>query len=271
LSSQLFSDKHVLITGASSGIGQALARQFAKARSRVTLVARRAGRLAALADELQADGAACAMVADDLVEPAAAERVLAEARGAFGPIDVLVNNAGIGDYGPFAEKNLDDLERVVRLNVLALMRLTHLALPDMLSSRAGHILNVASTAAFQPTPHIAVYGASKAFVLSFSMSLWDELRKTGVRVTCVCPGPVKTEFFDRGGYEARKIDWVRLGFEPNRLAELIMARIAAGRCLYVPGILNKIGTFAQRLAPLPLVTRISGRILRPGKSESQRP
>ncbi len=262
----MFRDKHVLITGASSGIGAALARQFAKAGARIALVARREERLAALADELKAIGAAAVMVIPaDLVEEDAAGRVLAEARGAFGPVDVLVNNAGVGEYGLFAGKDLADLERMTRLNVLAVLRLTHLALPDMITRRAGQILNIASTAAFQPTPHMAAYGATKAFVLSLSMGLWEELRKTGIGVTCVCPGPVRTEFFDRGGFGARQTDWARIGFDADQLAELAMERLGAKQALYIPGMLNKVTTFIERFFPLAIVTRITGKILGPGK------
>ena len=261
----MFRDKHILITGASSGIGAALARQFAKAGARVSIVARRVDRLTTLADQLKAEGAAAiTVIRADLVETDAVEHVLAETRRAFGPVDVLVNNAGVGEYGGFAGQNLDDLDRLTRLNVLAVLRLTHQALADMVPRRAGHILNIASTAAFQPTPHMAVYGASKAFVLSFSMALWEELRKSGIGVTCICPGPVKTEFFDRGGFDARQADWVRLGFDADRLAELAMRKLTARRPVYIPGILNKIGAFGRHTASLPLVTRISGKILGPG-------
>jgi hypothetical protein len=116
----------------------------------------------------------------------------------------LVNNAGAGEYGKFATQELAALERMMSLNMNAVVRLTHAVLPGMIERRRGRILNIASTAAFQPTPFMAVYGATKAFIRSWSLALWWELRSKGVHVTCVCPGPVRTEFFDRGGYERRK-------------------------------------------------------------------
>ncbi len=257
----MFRDKHVVVTGASSGIGQSLARQFAQAGARVSLVARRTDKLTGLADELKAATGRAAVITADLVEPGACERVPTDARAVFGPIDVLVNNAGVGEYGLFPGQQLADLEHLVQLNVLAVLRLTHRILPEMIERRTGHVINIASTAAFQPTPYMAVYGASKAFVLNFSMALWSELRKTGLRVTCVCPGPVRTGFFDRGGYHTRKVDWVRLGFDSDDFARLTMKYLRRGRSVCVPGILNKISAFSRHLAPLPLVTRISGKIL----------
>jgi len=257
----MFRDKHVVVTGASSGIGRSFARQFAQAGARVSLVARRTEKLAALADELKTNASQTAVITADLVASGACERVLADARAAFGPIDVLVSNAGVGEYGLFPGQQLADLEHLVHLNVLAVLRLTHQVLPEMLERRTGHLINIASTAAFQPTPYMAVYGASKAFVLNFSMALWNELRKTGLRVTCVCPGPVRTGFFDRGGYHTRKVDWVRLGFDSDDFARVTMKYLKQGRSVCVPGLLNKLGAFSRHLAPLPLVTRISGKIL----------
>lgn len=260
----MFRDKTILVTGASSGIGHALARRFAAAGGRLVLVARRADRLNELARRLETAGARAIPIPADLTEPDACERVVAEAREAAGRIDVLVNNAGVGEYGRFDGQDFDALDRMMRLNMHALVRLTHGVLPDMIGRRVGHILNIASTAAYQPTPYMAVYGATKAFVLSFSMAVWHEVRRRGVRVTCVCPGPVMTEFFDRGGYETRKTDFSRGAHRAEQIADAAFAAVSAGRAVFVPGWRNKLGAVLQRLAPLRTTTRVTGKILGPG-------
>ncbi|MBN2562629.1 MAG: SDR family oxidoreductase [Phycisphaerae bacterium] len=259
----MFRDKTVLITGASSGIGRALARRFARAGARLVLVARRSDRLEALAKEAKADGGEAFIVVADLVEPGACERVVSEAKRTAGCVDVLINNAGAGEYGRFVEQDLESLDTMMRLNMTALVRLTHLVLPEMVERRTGHVVNIASTAAFQPTPYMSVYGATKAFVLSLSMSVWEEVRRRGVRVTCIAPGPVKTEFFDRGGYESRKATFTLTALDADWLADAAYKKLIQGVPTYVPGLTNKLGALLQRFVPLRVVTRFSGRLLRP--------
>ncbi|MCB9858204.1 MAG: SDR family oxidoreductase [Phycisphaerales bacterium] len=259
-----FRDQRIIVTGASSGIGAALARGFAAAGGHVALVARRRERLAVLASELSGGPGKGVVVEADLTEADSAGRVVAEAEaGLGGRIDVLVNNAGIGDYGAFPGTSLADIERMMTLNMNAVVRLTHAVLPGMIQRRRGHILSIASTAAFQPTPHMAVYGATKAFVLSFSMGIWAEVRKKGVGVTCVCPGPVETEFFDRGGFESRKGDFSRVAMSPERVAAEAIWALRGRRTVYVPGWKNKVGAVMQRFAPMRTVTRITGKVLGP--------
>ncbi len=259
----MFRDKTVLLTGASSGIGAALARQLAGEGARLILVARRADRLDDLARELKGQGAEVTNIVADLTEPDACERVIAEARGATGPIDILINNAGVGQYGRFVEQDLGVLERMMTLNMTALVRLTRFVLPDMVSRQSGQVVNVASVAGHLPTPFMTVYGASKAFVLSFSLGLWAEVRKKGVGVTCICPGPVKTEFFDRGGFEARRSDFTGGSLDPDRLAAAVCAKLEGKAVVYVPGLLNRLMVFMRRLTPATTLARISGRVLRP--------
>jgi len=262
----MFNDKSILITGASSGIGAALARRFAREGAGLILVARRADRLTALAEEL-GDRAGCVhTIAVDLVDDGAAARVVADAIGAMGRIDILVNNAGVGEYGEFKSQDAAANERMIRLNTTAVVRMTHAVLPEMLRRGAGRILNIASTAAFQPTPYMAVYGATKAFVRNFSLALWWELRHTGVQVTCVCPGPVKTEFFDRGGYEGRREDFTRLAADADWIAERAYRALAKGRAICVPGFVNWLGTNLPRFGSDKLVTRISSHILGPART-----
>ena len=261
----MFKNKTVLITGASSGIGAALARRFSRENAKLILVARRADRLAELADELRMGGFSgqTAVIVADLTEEGACERVYADAGLAAGHVDVLVNNAGVGEYGDVAHKDLTALELMMRLNMNALLRLTHLVLPEMIERRGGWIMNVASTAAFQPTPHMAVYGATKSFVFSLSMSLRQELRKKGIVVTCLCPGPVNTGFFDRGGYEIRSDKFTRMAAEADWVADKACRALARGKAFCVPGLLNRLSIFLQRFSTVEFTTKVAARILGP--------
>jgi uncharacterized protein len=260
----LFRNQRVIVTGASSGIGAALTRQLAAAGGRVAAVARRRDRLEALAREMANAPGEVVPIAADLTEPNAAQRVKSEAEAHLGgPVEILINNAGFGVYGQFASNDLAYVEKMMALNMNAVVRLTHAVLPAMLERKRGHILSIASTAAFQPTPYMAVYGATKSFVLSFSMALWLETRKCGVGVTCVCPGPVATEFFDRGGYESRKGDFSKVAMSADRVALEAIRAMAGRRSVYVPGWKNKIGAIMQRFAPLRTVTRLTGKLLGP--------
>lgn len=261
--SENFRNKVVLVTGASAGIGASLARRFAREGSKVVLVARRAERLAELAEELRLLTKSVHAVRADLNDLQAVPQILHEAHQQAGPIDVLVNNAGVGEYGKFATQGIDGLMAMIQLNVGALTRLTHAVLPEMIERRSGAILNVASTAAFQPTPYMAVYGATKSFVLSLSMSLWRELAGTGVSVTCLCPGPVRTEFFDRGGYESRRVDYLKHAAEPDWVADQAFRALSHRRPLIVAGLVNRLGAFLTRFAPIKTVTRVSERLLGP--------
>ena len=257
----MFGGKRVLITGASSGIGAALARRFAEDGAALWLVARRADRLGALADELRAarPGMEVQSHPADLCDESACDRLIET----VGEVDVLVNSAGVGEYGEFASHNFDALQSMMRLNMHALVRLTRGLLPGMLERRSGWVLNIASLAGFQPTPYMAVYGATKSFVLDFSMALWEEVRKSGIHVACVCPGPVATEFFDRGGYEERRADFTKKAADPARIAEVAYRALVRRKPVVIPGASNKLAAFLQRFAPLKLVTRVSARLLAP--------
>ena len=192
-----------LITGASSGIGEEFARRYAAQKKDLVLVARNQDKLNKLAEEFTSQhGIRVTVFALDLSEPDAAERLWEETNRAELEIDVLVNNAGFGTHGDVADDNPDRLEQEVRLNCLTLTGLTARYLPAMRERKTGTIINIASTAAFQPLPHMAVYGATKAFVLSFTEALWAETRKDGIRVLAVCPGPTDTSFFEIAGESA---------------------------------------------------------------------
>src|SRR5271156_1552208 len=195
-----------LITGASFGIGSEFARIFAREGYNLVLVARSADKLRQLASELEkAHGTRSLILAADLTEPGASAYVLDQTTRADIQVDVLVNNAGFGQYGLFVEKDLEECLPQIQLNVTTLTHLTRLYLPAMVGRQSGRILNVASTAAFQPGPLMAVYFATKAYVLYLSEALSNELQETGVTVTCLCPGPTATEFQERA-----KIAGIRL-------------------------------------------------------------
>ncbi len=252
--------RRALVTGASSGIGEVFARRLAAESYDLVLVARRADRLRALADELSGRHATTVetLVADLETEAgcASVERVLAE-----GAVDLLVNNAGFGTYGEFVRLPLDRELAEVKLNVVAVVRLTHAALGPMVGRGRGAVINVASTAAFQPIPYNATYAATKAFVLSFSEAVHEEVKGAGVTVCAVCPGPVRTEFVEQAGIDVAGVPdlaWVDAG----EVVSLAIEAARAGRPVEVPGTLNKLTAAASRLAPRSVVRRIAGSIFK---------
>ncbi len=250
-----------LITGASSGIGLELASLAARARHDLVLVARNRERLESIARGLGEEfGVRVTVVPEDLSRPAAPGEIAREVSERGIAVDVLVNNAGLGTYGFFAETPLDREIETISVNVTALTVLTKLFLPSMLERRRGRILNVASTAAFQPGPLMAVYYASKAYVLSFSEALASETAGTGVTVTALCPGPTPTEFQRRAGVPAAPTLPGPFAKSAAEVARSGWAGMMAGRRIVVPGFANRALIQAQRLAPRRLVTDISRRL-----------
>lgn len=246
-----------LVTGASSGIGLELARQLAEGGHDLVLVARGEARLRELADELRgAHGATSHVVALDLADPSAA-RALAERLERDGlAVDVLVNNAGFASFGPFVQAELDNELRMIQVNVAALTALTHRVLPGMVARGRGRVLNVASTAAFQPGPLMAVYYATKAFVLSLSEALAEELAGTGVSVTALCPGPTESGFQSRAKMEESKlVKGKRLMGSPE-VARAGLAALWRGQRVVIPGVQNKVMAQSVRFLPRVAVTRI---------------
>ena len=242
-----------LITGASAGLGVDFARQLAGRGERLVLVARREDRLDALGAEL---GNARAL-AIDLSEPGAAGRLMADLAAHDETVACLVNNAGFGLAGRFAELDGPRQRAMIDLNCGTLTELAHAVLPGMIERKVGAILNVASTAAFQPGPGMAVYFATKAYVLSFSEALHEEVRRHGVTVTALCPGPTATEFGDVAGWGgSAMID--RLSATS---ADVVRAGIAAmdkHRAIVVPGLVNKASAQGHRLLPRWLLRKITG-------------
>jgi short-subunit dehydrogenase len=190
-----------LITGASGGIGATFARELAKRKYNIFLVARSKEKLQKLAQQLQDQHKIQTdILVQDLSVPGAAANVFQATSDRGFAIDILINNAGFGDYGGFSDRSLERQTQMVQLNVMALMELTHFYLPHMRQQRSGSIINLSSIAGFQPIPYMSVYAATKSFVLSFSESLWAENRDYGVYVQALCPGPTKTNFFRRAEF-----------------------------------------------------------------------
>lgn len=242
-----------LITGASAGIGAELARVFAAHDYDLVLVARRRDALEALAGALEGKhGITATVIVDDLGDPEAPERIFAAARDARIDIDVLVNNAGFGLGGEFSETPIEREMAMVQVNITSLMQLTKLFVAPMLRGRAGHVLNVASTAAFFPGPLQSVYYASKAFVLSFSQAIAEELAQSGVTVTCLCPGPTETEFAQVAGMKSVKLPNLDVA-DARDVAEFGYRAMLAGWRVAVPGARNKLLVQAQRFVPRRLV------------------
>jgi short-subunit dehydrogenase len=245
-----------LITGASTGIGYELARLLARDKYRLVLVSRNRARLEQRAKELHQLGSPdVRIIARDLAELEAPDEIFAETERAGLRIDVLVNNAGFGVRGPFAKTNLDDELEMMQLNVVALVHLTKLYLPQMLARKSGRILQVASTAGFQPGPFMAVYYATKAFVLSFSEAIYEELRGTGVTVTCLCPGATETEFADRAGMRSSKLFQMRV-MDARSVATQGYRGMLAGKPLVITGARNWLVAQSVRFSPRWLVRKI---------------
>jgi short-subunit dehydrogenase len=251
-----------LVTGASSGIGAAIATEIASRGYSLVLVARREERLRSLATELSSEhGADAEIITADLAQEDERERLESEVRGRGRTVEVLVNNAGFGHQADFSRSPRERMVEMVRVNVEAVVDLTSRFLGPMVERRRGSVINVASTAAFQPMPGSAVYGASKSFVLSFSEAVRTELRGTGVTVTAVCPGPVKTEFTEVagvGGVEERTPGAVWMSAE--EIARQAVDGARNDKRVVVPGVLNRAtalaGQHSPRAVALPLISRI---------------
>jgi short-subunit dehydrogenase len=237
-----------VITGASAGIGAELARVFARHGHSLVLVARREQRLRELAAEIAASGQAEPLVLPlDLTQPDAADRLAAALAARALEPEYVVNNAGFGLVGRATVLDRGEQLAMIDLNVRALTDLS-LTFVEALARRRGGILNVASVAGFLPGPQSAVYYASKAYVLSLSEALHDELKGRGVRVTCVCPGPVATEFQARAGLPDDEAAWP-VAVRAARVAELGYRGLMAGRRLVIPGVINRVVAFMPRVAP----------------------
>jgi uncharacterized protein len=251
--------QRALVTGASGGIGLELARVLAREGCHLVISARTHSALETVARDLSSSyNVAVHVVAADLATPDGARALMKEVASAGLDIDLLVNNAGFGLFGAFATTPLEDEQRMIDLNISALVTLTKLCLPGMLARRLGRVLNVASTAAFLPGPNMAVYYASKAFVLSFSEAIADELRESGVTVTVLCPGPTATGFQDAARMqESRLVQGAMMS--AAEVAEAGYRGLIAGRRVVIPGATNRMVPWLVRLTPRRLTTILSRR------------
>lgn len=263
-----------LVTGASSGIGVAIARELAAKGHALILVARREERLRSLATELaDQHGVSTEVIACDLSDPAERDRLVEQVNRGGRVVEVLVNNAGFGSRGRFVSNDPDRMVGMVRLNVEAVVELTSRFLGGMVERGRGSIINISSTSAFQPLPGAAVYAASKSFVLSFSEAIRTELRGTGVGVTAVCPGPVKTEFTDAAGMSGIEDSTPdAIWMSPEEIGVAAVDGAVADKRVVVPGALNRVGSLLGQHAPrgigLPIFARIWGSASSRGSSES---
>jgi short-subunit dehydrogenase len=248
-----------LVTGASSGIGAQLARELARDGHDLILCARRLERMQALADEFKLMGATCTVIAADLGKSGAAASLVREIEARGLTVDVLINAAGLGAQGRFHRSDPQRVGEMLQVNVMALTELTRLLLPSMVRRRRGHVMLLASTAAFQPGPNMAVYCASKAYVLSFGEAIAYEVRNTGVGVTTLCPGATETEFAEVASvansalFKGRMIPVMSAG----EVARIGYRGLKSRRFVVITGLLNRIMAISSRLSPTPLTLRIA--------------
>lgn len=253
--------KATLITGASGGIGEAFARRLAEEKHNLVLVARSEEKLHQICDELMLKhGIIAHYIALDLTEFEADKKLFAETEKHGFEIEWLINNAGFGSMGEFAELDLERELQMIDLNISALVALTHRYLPKMRERKSGVIINVSSTASFQAIPFMATYAATKAFVTSFSEAVAEENRPFNITVTALCPGPTDTNFFA----EANAIPFSAKGMQTSEaVVETGLKAVRAKKSLVVSGISNYIGSVLGTIAPDWLVTRTIGNVLRP--------
>jgi len=249
-----------LNTGASSGIGEAFARKLAARRQNLLLVARSEDKLITLCNELgRSQRIRAQFVAMDLTAPDAPARLFEETRKRELEVDFLINNAGFGSLGDFAKLDLEAELRMIDLNVRALTEMTHRFLQPMRERKAGAIINVASTAGFQPVPFMAVYAATKAFVLSFSEAQWEENRPYGIKVMALCPGVTDTNFFEASHMQRPP---VRTSQTAEQVVDAALRAIKRGKSSVISGWTNFMMVETERLVPRRLVLRAAGAVLR---------
>lgn len=261
-----------LVTGASSGIGVELAREFAKAGHDLILTARDGGALVAVANQISAEtGATATVIACDLAAFDGPDKLASEVAAKGLGVEVLVNNAGFGDAAAFAGSDRRKQLGMVDLNVRALVELTHIYWPGILAAgKRGGLLNVASTSAFQPGPMMAIYFASKAFVLSFTEALWEEARGTGARVSCLCPGPTESAFRARAGTDRTRLADMGKPMTAAEVAQEAYAAFAANKRVAVTGARNKAMAALAPLMPRELVLKSVRAMMAPRSAQPER-
>jgi short-subunit dehydrogenase len=255
--------KWALVTGASAGIGRALAEQLAAGGANLVLTARRRERLEELAATLRAaHSIKIEVLATDLVQPNAPTEIRAFTQARNFEIELLINNAGFGSYGPLHESDRARQLEMIQVNCSAVVHLTRLYLPEMIARGHGDILIVASIAAFQAVPYISTYAATKAFDLLFAEGIAEEVRRYGVHVCALCPGSTTTEFREVAGQPERTF---RGAETAEKVARVGLRALAQGKSSVISGLKNKLSVEGQRLAPRSLVTRVAAGMFDPGK------
>jgi uncharacterized protein len=248
---QDFKGKWALVTGGSSGIGVAMARELAGHGAKLILTARRKERLESVAAELTALGAEVRILTADLNDPAAPQQIYDATEGAGLPVEILINNAGLGQFGQFFSNPVEQEISQIRVNCEAVVRLSRLFVPHMVERRRGWVLVVASTASFQPIPYLNTYAATKVFDRFFAQALADEVKRFGVKVTTLCPGPTESEFFEtaRAGVFKRRVQ------ATNEVARQAIEALARGKRTILPSWSGKISSFTVRFLPVGWITR----------------
>ena len=266
-----YQNRWAVVTGASSGLGRGLAARLGERGMSLVLTGRNQARLDEAAQQIRRDTPLVKVetVAADLAKPSGVSALLKHVGDR--PIEVLINNAGFGSYGPFVEADAEREADEVAVDVSAVVTLARAFLPGMLARRSGGILNVASAIAFQPAPYQAVYGASKAFVLSFSQALWAEARGAGVSVTALCPGPTRTGFVDALGADVGHTAIYSRLAEPGPVVEAGLSGLDKGRAVVIPGVRTKLIAVSARLMPREWLARVGARLLRPADTTSRPP
>jgi short-subunit dehydrogenase len=266
-----YQDRWAVVTGASSGLGRGLAAGLADRGMSLVLTGRNEARLDETAHQIRraAPSVSVETVAADLSSRSGVSALLDHVGDR--PIEVLVNNAGFGSYGPFAKADPDREADEVAVDVGTVITLARAFLPGMLTRGSGGILNIASTIAFQPAPYQAVYGASKAFVLSFSQALWAEARAADVAVTALCPGPTRTGFVGGLGADAGHTAIYRRLADPEPVIKAGLRALDKGQAVVIPGMRNKVIAASGRFMPHEWLTLVSARLLRPAGTASRPP
>jgi short-subunit dehydrogenase len=255
------SSKTALVTGASSGIGLELARLFARDEYNLILTARNHTRLEDLVEVFKLEyKVKVTLIAKDLAKPSGAQELYDEIQSQQLPVDILVNNAGFGTLTSFAEDDLNNTLEMIQLNITSLTQLARLFLPAMIQRKSGKIMNVASTAAYLPGPYMAVYYASKAYVLSLSEALSEELEGTGVTVTALCPGPTISGFQARAGMEKTRFTQTMSFMDSKTVAAIGYKGLMENKRVVIPGTANRVGAMASRVMPRKVLMKIIKRL-----------
>jgi short-subunit dehydrogenase len=255
-----FEGKWAVVTGASAGIGAALARDLADRGAKLILTARRKERLEALAAELSASGTEVRIVLADLAKPEGPKAVYDATVGAGLAVDILINNAGLGQYGNFVSCDLDHELSQIRVNCEAVVHLSRLFLPPMVKRGRGWMLVVSSTASFQPVPFLSTYAATKAFDRFFSLGLAEELAPAGIRVTALCPGPTESEFFDVAGANTFR---GKRDQSAEEVASRAIDALATGKRTVIPYLGGKLSAMGVRFLPVRAITYLVAKLARP--------